>query len=248
MKTLIALILSTVCAGAQVAAIVAPGKSERSLNIIPRYHNHPQTPLLYEDFEANPGFDLFGWGISLIGGTVDPDYTSVVLQGSQSFFYAPPGDDSTFASNSFPAVGHLWMSFKLRVTANTSGTDSDVIRLEEPNGTCHLRVTLNNDGGTLKVWATCSDSSATTFGLANNTDYNLWVEYWNDNGGNSFASVGFSQGGTQPYSGDNFVSVTSTVMSGSPSVVYLGSKPNVSGVSFVMDHLIIDDAAIPDYP
>lgn len=250
MKILLFLLLSVTTALCQFQAAFGTGKSQPSPQRMPTYHYHPDTPLLSEDFEKPIGYDLGGWGEVLAGSgpVIDEDYTSTILRGTQSLFVDMPGDDQCYTTNAFPATAHVWLFFMLRPTTFETGVDSSIVSLFDSSGNCLCKITLNNDGGTFKVFPDCSTGLAVGTGLTVNTTYNVWVEFNSNNGsGNSYASLAYSVGQKRPTSGGTFVEGTGATTA-SPSRIRIGNTDNAQLVNFVIDHVIVDDAQIGDYP
>lgn len=251
MKIILFLLLSVTPAFCQFQAAFGTGKSQPSPQRVPSYHYHPDTPLLSEDFEKPIGYDLLGWGEVKAGSgpVIDEDYTSTVIRGTQSLFIDMPGDDTCYTTNSFAATAHVWLFFQLRPVTLETGSDSGIVSLRDSSGNCLCRITLNNDAGSFKVWPDCASASyATGTGLTINTTYNVWVEFNANNGsGNSYASLAYSVGSKRPTSGTTFVEGTGNTTA-TPSIIRIGNTDNPDLVNFIIDHVIVDDAQIGDYP
>lgn len=256
MRTLILILLAAtlVDASAQVEAKVGPGRSIRNpiragVNITP--HNHPATPLLYEDFENPAGYDLAGWATDLNApGTINPDNTTNVLYGTQSLAVVEAEDDPTMVTNSFTASDHVFVAFRFKPTLLPDTTDSTVFRLNDVDGNCQVRITVNSDSE-IRVQIACTGTAfqpATTLSIG--TTYTIWLEYDNDNGANSYTSLGISTNGTRPTSGDGFIDGTGTSTATQVSHVQIGktSAEASQHASFILDHLLIDDVQINDWP
>lgn len=247
-----AIIVAFMChALAQIAATVGSGRNQAAPTRKPSYHNHPATPLLFEDFEKAVGYDLAGWGENIgVPGVIDEDYVTTVLYGTQSLLIDEANDDPTYTTNSFTASGHVWVAMIFRPTSIPNGIDSTVLRLNDVNDVCQLRMTLNNDGGTLKIWPQCGTPYATAFGMTINTTYYVWIEYNKNNGANSYASIGFSTTGVRPTGGGTFVEGTDVSSATDVSRIQLGHTAAENGqqVDFILDHLLVDDEQIVNYP
>lgn len=252
-QTVLLIALSMSGAMAQVAALVGSGKSQPALIRKPIYHNHPLTPLLYEDFE-NPdayGYDLVGWaGEVIVPGVINPNYTATVLFGNQSLLLDEANDDPVYTTNSFTATDHIWTAFMFRPTNIPDSADTSVIRFTAANDACQFRFTLNSDGEP-RVQFGCSGSAfGTTATMAVNTTYIVWIEYDNDNGANAVLTLAFSTNGIRPTSGDNFVTATGAQTATQASRVMIGrpGSENGSEIDFIIDHLLVDDVQINDWP
>lgn len=236
----------------QVAATAGVGKSIPYLTRQPQQpHNHPLTPLLYEDFENPSGYDLAGWGTdSVPPGTVNPDNTTNVLYGTQSLAIVEAEDDPTMATNSFPANDRVFVAFRFQATLLPDTTDSTFFRLNDASGNCQVRLTVNSDGE-IRIQLACTGSALQTATLiAIGTTYTVWMEYDNDNGANSYGSLAISTGGTRPTSGDGFVDLTGTQTATQVSHIQIGktSAEASQHLSFVIDHVLVDDVQINDWP
>jgi hypothetical protein len=253
MRTLlfIILLLSVSDGRAQVAAVVGTGRNEPSANRIPSYHNHPATPLLFEDFENPTGYDLAGWAEDIgPGGVVNEDYTATVLYGTQSLFIDEPNDDQAYTTNSFAANDRVWMAFRFRPTNIPDTADTGVIRLTDSANACQFRFTLNSDGEPRVQFGCGGTAFQPSATMAVNTTYTVWIEYWNDNGPNAYLSMAFSTGSVRPTSGSNFVEATGAQTATQVSRVLVGrpGSENGSEIDFIIDHLLIDDVQIESYP
>lgn len=242
----------------QVAAKVGPGRSQpypaRAGVAVPAPHNHPPTPLLYEDFENATGYDLAGWGEDIFPpAVIDEDYTATVLYGTQSLFVDESNDDQCYVTNSFTASDHVWVAFLFRPTNVPDSANTGVIRLTDATDNCQLKFSLNSDGSSkepriqFECAGTAFQPGAT---MVVDTTYRVWIEYWNNDGANSFATLAFSTNGIRPTSGDNFISGTGTSTATQVSRVGIGrpGSENGSEVDFIMDHLLVDDEQINDWP
>lgn len=252
MRFLLLLLLMALPASAQIQATVGYGVSQPASNRKPSYHNHPQNPLLYEDFE-NPvgfGYDLTGWGTNTTSpGVVDANYTTNVLTGTQSLAVLMSSDEADFATNSFSASSHVWVFFKLRVLAISSPNDSGIVSLYDSSGVCGLTLAMNNDGNNLRIKPNCNTAGQVGVAPDLNVTYNVWLEYNKDVGGFAYANVAYSLGGVKPTSGSTFGEATAAGPGNDMSVLRIGTDNAVSqDVDFVIDHVIVDNKPIGNYP
>jgi len=251
---IVALLLLGAIAYGQFTVSVGPGKTQKSAIRKPNYHNHPDAPLLFEDFENPTGYDLPGWSEVVAGiGVINEDYTSTVLYGTQSLFIDEDADDPVYTTNSFSANGHVWMSFLLRITAVTTPPTQDqpIIKLTDSSNNSQVMLTYNGDGELkIKIGTSFTPSFQPGFGPSLNKTYYVWIEYWKDNGTTGYVSLGYSLGPIKPRNSENFVEGTFTSTATDVSRVQIGrNNAEVSlDVDFIMDHLIIDNKVITDYP
>lgn len=258
MRTLFLIILLFAAqAIGQVASSVGTGKSQPSLIRKPQYpqppqqHNHPTSPLLYEDFENPSGYDLAGWGEDLFTpATINPDNTTNVLYGTQSLAIDESNDDQCYLTNSFTAQDHAWLSFLFRPMNAPDSADTGVIRFTDASENCQLKFTFNSDGEPRVQFGCTGPVYQPAATMSSGTTYQVWIEYHNDNGANSFVTMAFSTTGVRPTSGDNFVSATGVSTATQVSRVLIGrpGSENGSEIDFIMDHLLVDDEQIVDYP
>lgn len=249
--------LLTLPVSGQVAAKVGPGKSiPYPARLYPAVvqHNHPASPLLYEDFENATGYDLAGWGENVgPGGVINEDYTATVLYQTQSLRVSTANDDAVFTTNSFTAQDRVFVFFLYRpldIPASSSG--KSIIRLTDSTENCQTKLTINEDGQTF-LYAACGGTPASpALFLTINTTYYIWIEYDNDNGVNAYASIGISTTGVRPTTGDNFAEATATTTATQVSRVLIGNtadeNPIAADMDSVYDHLLVDDAQIGDWP
>lgn len=254
MRTLFLIILLfTEQAIGQVASAVGPGRTQPALSRHPRYHNHPLTPLLYEEFDNPTGYDLPGWGEVVVAGAVNEDYTATVLYGTQSLFVDGAGDDPTYTTNSFADTSRIWMAFRFRVISATpvgSGPRS-VLRLLNTNDTCLYRLNINDDEQELlgTICETGNNTSSLVFQY--NTTYTVWIEYNRDDGANSYTSLAISTSSIRPLPGSpSFVEATGVQLSNVPARIMIGSNNDDTQLEldYIIDHLLIDDEQIVDWP
>lgn len=253
MKTLLLIILLFAeQAIGQVASVVGPGRTQPALSRHPRYHNHPLTPLLFEDFENPTGYDLPGWTEVIVNGAINEDYTATVLFGTQSLFVDQASDDPTYVTNSFAATSRVFLAFRFRVLSATDAAGPrSVIRLLAADNTCLYRLNINNDEQ--EIFGLICETSDSTQNLifAYNTTYTVWIEYNRDNGANSYTSLAMSTSAIRPLPGSaNFVEVAGVQLSTVPARIMIGSDNDDSQVEldFIVDHLLIDDEQINDWP
>lgn len=245
--------VSRVDVGGQIPAVVGIGTKQPQPNRKPAYHNHPITPLLFETFDAASGYDLSGWGEVLNGGTVDENYTSTVLSGTQSLFIDGAPDDPTYTTNGFAANGHVWIYFQCRViSADVPPPEMSLVRLLDGGGATLMKVTYDaGDFPNMRIYGPSmalgySPNGSITPGVT----YHFWVEFNKNNGANAFVSLAFSTSPIRPTSGDNYVQGTEATSPTDVSVVMFGSPTDENGSngSRIYDYLLIDDEQIGNYP
>ena len=251
---LILMLLGAVNAQAQVSvsATVAPGIASSQLAIVP--HNHPSSLLLFETFEGT-GYSTAGWGEVIGGGgIVNEDYTSTVLDGSQSLFIDGPTDDSSYTTNSFTAQSTVYSYFQFRITDMPDDEDSflSIFRFRDSDGATVCKMQI--DSTAFPRITTGGQASSTLASISADTTYHCWLYWAKNDGGNSKATMAISTTKVQPTSGDYYVTVTTgTAVGNDASQVFLGYANDTVDdagpeMSIIYDYVMIDDVAVPNYP
>lgn len=199
-----------------------------------------------ETFDASGYDNSSSWTENLLGdGILNEDYTSTILEGTQSLHLSCPSSDraddtAVLASDisdcwaffilrpvSLVAVGNAFFTFR-----NSSGTviysiewqASDVIRMR------------------------CGTANQTTVGsLSAGTTYYCWCHYTKGTGANAFASFGFATTTTEPTSGNNYVSLTTGTPTTDVHDIQLGRIGNGTH-ELIWDRVIVNSSAIGDNP
>lgn len=223
-------------------------------------HNHPASPLLFENFEGS-GYALAGWSEYLDGTGVvlNEDNTTNVLSGSQSFAIAPVGipDGPHFSTNSFTASSAVYGYFQFKCLKYPNETEDrfrQIIALHTASGTAVFRI-KQADTGSIYVETGGTADVALMGALTIGQTYHIWWSWNKDNGSNSAATIGISTDKNKPTSGDGFVSITGTQIATDASVIMLGySNDTEEGASFygspswIYDYVLLDDESIQSYP
>jgi len=210
-------------------------------------HNPPASPIILETFEGT-GYSAAGWTEQFTGGTLNKDYTTTVLDGSQSLFIQNADFAAAYVKNTMTAAGHYWAFFKVR-PGTLSGTKS-MFDLADVGSVPQCSVTLSA-AGAVRVQVKNNAAGATTVAtMSSGTTYNVWVEFNINNGANCIGTVAFSTGTTRPTSGSNFAQVSTTTSATQVQEVFLGPFTTDFGshVDYVFDYFILDDAQIGDNP
>lgn len=209
-------------------------------------HNPPGSPLFLETYEGT-GYSNAGWSESVNGGTVDEDYTTTVLDGSQSLYCQ--GDAAVglnYTYKTFTAGGNRWAFFLHRPT-DINGTHkifswNSSISAEQGS----LQV---NSSGTITVLAGAA-TATTTDAMSENTTYWIWTEYNKNNGANRICNVGFSTDGTRPTSGNKYAQASTTTSATDVAEAAVGIFGGDFSTPYggIWDYVIVDDAQIGDNP
>jgi hypothetical protein len=207
--------------------------------------NVPASPLIAETFEGT-GYSASGWTENIIGtGTINEDYTGVVLDGSQSLRVTMSGSGSVYSENTWTAGGQneIWFHFLIRREANPSYMLVFLLR----NGGSNLSfIYVTPDGELLILDGTSANSSMTSSQMAIGTTYHVFGHWKKGTGSNSQFDVGFSTDGTVPTSGSNFAGFTNGTDTLQALTVYFGIYFGADSGSYaaVFDRFYIDDAPI----
>lgn len=175
-------------------------------------------------------------------GTVDADYTGIVLEGTQSLRLnevagVGAGETQTplFATNT-----EVWVYFLMRPVTIQTGGFKALAGFRDTGGTLRWEMTLNADG-TVRL---ASSGVATSVGtMSAGTTYSCWFHYQATVG----LDFGFSTTGIRPTSGNNFVQLTD-IQSGNACRLQLGRNSGAFTCDFVFDHVRVDDAQIGNSP
>lgn len=259
------LLVLTVRAQVSVTSIVGVGKigSGRYGIGAGTIHNHPETPLMFENFEGT-GYLMAGWEEYLAGtgNSINPDNVTNVLSGSQSLAIVGISDDPSYITNSFTPSSELWgyMEFKvIKYPDEIEDTFRQVLRLETESGEQVFNI-VSGVTGSLYIEAGGQANVPNVGALALNTTYYIWW-YWNKNdGANSQATLAISTTKVKPTSGDNFTSITGNPIASDAARIMIGYDntsaefdPNIGGTffgapSWIYDYILIDDVEIQSYP
>lgn len=216
-------------------------------------HNHPSSTLLFETFEGT-GYATAGWtAVTGGGGTVNPDFTSTVLDGSQSLEINGPTDEVAYITNSFTAQSEVFAYFKFRITSMpaTESAYLSLFRFRDVDGATVFKMQIDSSAF-LRI-TTGGTAASALASISAGTTYYCWLSWDKDNGANSVATMAISTTPVQPTIGDWFVTATGTQVANNASQVFIGyanDGADDSGpeMTFLADYVLVDDVAIQDYP
>ena len=201
--------------------------------------------LLEENFEADPGYDTAGW-TSGGTGTINPDYTTIVLRGTQSLYLnAPGGATTTWAlSPSFTETSDIWIHFRFRqqtywhddypVMVSLIYDSTEVASLQEDLLGTDPRFVIKH--GTV--------SSYGAIGKAIATLYHIWIHYIAGTGANGTMSLYVDTDGTRPVGKDCTDITTGSSTNGLTSIRFRA----ISGydAAIIVDQVLISSSEIID--
>ena len=198
--------------------------------------------LVSEDFEG-AGYEN-SWTESG-GGTIDEDYTTTVLVGSQSLgIVNASGQTTNYAYTNYTAQDNTYVYLRFRT--NTLSVQREIVNILDSsnNSLCLVQAISTND-----IRATTGGGSVATVGMiTNNVEYHFWVRYSKGTGSNGVCSVGFSTDGTEPTSGDNFVSKTNSTSTAQGSRLFLGGYANSTSILRIYDKIRVLETSIGSNP
>lgn len=260
MKTAIALLLAVVTVTlAQVSGRSGAG-IHRHLMVgsvdIP--HNHPTTPIMFENFEGSP-YTLAGWDENLGsgGGTANADNTTNVLSGSQSLALVGVDDEPTYITNSISVSGTVYGYFQfkpLKFPSENVGGYRGVMSLRTAGGSTIFGISMYYLG-VFHIFHGIQDGEGDLLDL--DQTYHVWFSWTPDNGmGNSVGTLQYSTTKVRPTEGTGTITITSTVEMQDPELIMVGYNNGADeaigtfggSVSWIYDYLILDDEQIQNYP
>lgn len=202
---------------------------------------------------VNQGFEGTGYDNSETWteagtGTIDEDYTTSPIVGSQSLritLAAQTG--STYAA--FTAQDTVYFFARLRFDSITGGASRTLATFRDGSATVHASL-QHSTSGVLRVSATGGTANNSTDALPTATDIYVWFEYVKGTGTNAIARAGWSTDGTKPTLSAGAAKAcvsndgTSTAQA---SRIYLGHSAS-STIDTVWDKTLVDDAVIGSNP
>lgn len=210
----------------------------------------PTSPLISEHFEA-AGYDEMNWNENLGTplGTIDEDYTSAPLAGSQSLRIVKSTADQTYIAKSIPAgMGtDRWAHIICRFTTLPT-EDTPFLQFWESSFASHcsaVSILSVANGSKLRVYQGAV-TGTTTDSVLIDTTYHIWFLYNDGTGANGFGYVGFSTDGTRPTSGNNkYAEITTGTSSADPGEFEI-SLEGYGGTAAVVivDTVWVDDEEI----
>jgi hypothetical protein len=188
------------------------------------------TYLLMEGFEGT-GFENTGW---ITHGSANPDYTNVVLHGSQSLNCS----GAQYVERPFAYTTSFNLYFRVRW--NTWGDYNNIIYWDDANYSIVAGIYADDnrieaDHGSAYGYGTTTISA--------NTTYHVWAEWTKGTGNNGTMRIFMSTTGTKPATPE--VNLT-TGTGGAPARIYIG--PTSSGANAIFDRLLVDDVPIGSNP
>jgi hypothetical protein len=199
------------------------------------------TYLVKQGFEGTGYDNSETWNTE--DGSPDPDYTGVVLDGSQSLRVNTSAGVG-YTATTFADQDELWVYCKVRVVGSLpDGTMSLFSVMQAFSGVGGVQLLDNG-----KLRASHGGPIADTIdALSVDTTYHVWFHYTKGTGADGVASVGFSTDGTRPTSGNKFAIVSDGFSTEDAEKIRVGPQGSVT-VDIVFDTFRVDDAEIGSNP
>ncbi len=188
------------------------------------------TYLVDQNFEGTGYDNSESWTES---GSVDEDYTTTVLRGSNSCYVS--GADSS-ANHIITDTSEIWLHILVRFTALPTGDPATIIRLKgNEQSTEVARVYIRTDG-TAELKHGSSISYGTTV-YAINTTYHFWLHWKKSTGSDGEAELYIGTTTTRPTTAE----CTRTAGTGTYDVDNLALHA-YAGMTNIFDQVLVDDA------
>lgn len=250
MKYLLFSLLLVAAAGAQVASRFGSG-IDRNIRGGPGFATTASPYLLEQDFEG-AGYDRGQVWNENASGTMDEDYTGIILDGSQSLLIDLTANivDSVSPVFLMPGGGgDIWyIYFQMQVVTFPTSSDYRIINL---TNICDLSISSTSNL-VVKPWV--GTGVATVGMLSAGVKYHVWIQGSGngvETGSAGTARVGFSTNGTRPTSGDNYA-IDTDVTAAAPAAtgqIILGTRQSVpANYKVVLDKLRVGNQLIGDNP
>lgn len=198
-------------------------------NAAPEGGGGGQVFLVSEDFEGTgtPG----GWTTS---GTVDFDYTTSPISGSQSWYGATTSD---YAYTTYTAAGEVWV--RVRFRPDSLAANYDLLTLRDSSGsTIVARINIRTTGGFRVYQGAAFAATASGLVTAGQNCY-LWLRYVPGTATDGISELYFSTDATRP------ASPTASVANGDATA--LPARVRLFGGPSVFDSLRVSETEIdPD--
>jgi len=190
--------------------------------------------LVEQNFEGT-GYDNSETWTETGSGTMNEDYTTTVLAGSQSLYVS--------ASSQAPLISHTFSSTQTEVwgyflfrPVSTIATGKEIITIKDASGNSSYTIEWVSTGKWIVRINGSGASSYTTNAMSEGTTYHCWWHVKNGNG-TAVCSFGFGTTGTEVTSGDGFVSKTNGTEEDNLATVCIGWAGNATA-TFITDKFL----------
>jgi hypothetical protein len=168
-------------------------------------------------------------------GTINPDYTTTVLEGSQSLLFDATAQAPILSHIFSSTQSEIWGYFLFRPTA-LPNTTKNTITIKDYLGNNSYTIEFRTTGGWLVRINGSGATAETTTKMTTGTTYHCWYHVKNGSG-NAVATFGFSTDGTEPTSGDAFNSKTNGTEADVLASIDIGWIGNAT-MSFILDKML----------
>lgn len=200
--------------------------------------------LLSENFEAAVGYDNVGWSVN--SGTPNPDYTTTVLEGTQSLLmsYIGAGTNQRLDAPTLATQTDIWAYFLYRPLVLPAGFVG--VASFKPSGASlmHLQITST---GAIRAVGNFGSATPTTSVMSVNTTYHVWMHFKAGTGANGIQYVAFSTNGIRPTIGNNVSETTTTAETNTVDRMRFWAEGGTTW-SYIVDKLRINNVEIGDNP
>jgi len=197
------------------------------------------TYLINQRFEGT-GYDN-GETWTTANGSPDPNYTTTVLEGSQSLFLNLATAASRIRAD-FTNQSEIWCYALFRIVGSAPGGDRGIFAFSaNGSGTTVDGVGITS-GLKLKVY-----TSATVDSIVAGTTYHLWWHYKKGTGADAVIDCGFSTDGIKPTSGNKFVQVSNAPHTSDAGRVWLGFT-STGNYDVIFDKVLVAATEIGNNP
>lgn len=183
-----------------------------------------------------------GWTAGNV--THDYDYTTTVLQGSQSYQVVASASSPTLQSPTFTGAATTEYYFMIHYTTAPTTAHRAFFVLNNTTECCRMTVgtsmipSIRAGGGTDQV---------STDAMSLNTTYHVWLRVVAGSGTNGFCSVAYSTDGTRPSSGSKYKESINGTFTVNPDRVRIGIA-NGNTWTAIFDRVLGTDDTIPNNP
>ena len=173
-------------------------------------------------------------------GTVDEDYTTTVLQGTQSLYIA---DGTAYTIHTLSdSLAELYVHFIFRSTDVSPASQTTIFSMR--SGTTQIFYAQLRTTGVSRLYTGTTVVNG-THTLSNDTAYNVWLYYKKGTGANGISTLWYSTNGVKPGSAE--ISITN-----GNAVKEMGSllfnNGDAANMNIIYDQLIINETNFTTVP
>lgn len=196
------------------------------------------TYIIKQGFEG-AGYDNGETWTEVTPGTLNEDYTTTVLDGSQSLSISG-GNSATMDHTSFASQNEAWAYCLFRYSSDGSAISS-ILAFRDSTLTALAICRLSATSG-VTLYTDGADSAASATTLSTDTTYNIWLHYLR----NGTCELFISTSSTRPSAdGGGNVYLTKTAADIAATRISMGANSSAAGI---WDKVRVDDAEIGNAP